>query len=259
MMALTPLLFIGHGSPMNIIQENDYTKGLKELGKTLPKPKAILVISAHWLTRGTYITCNDHPRQIYDFYGFPDELFKVIYQPKGIPELAKKIVKNTGWIKIRCASDWGLDHASWAVLKHIYPDADIPVMELSLDYSQPPQYHYRFAPILSFLRQEEVLIIGSGNIVHNIKLADFDNLDAKPFEWATSFDEKVKELLLSGNHEKLEGYEKQIDFAHQALPTNEHFLPLLYIAGLQQPGEKVNFIYEGFQNGSVSMRSFIIS
>jgi 4,5-DOPA dioxygenase extradiol len=254
-----PLLFIGHGSPMNIIFDNDYTRSLQELGKTLPRPKAILVISAHWLTRGTYVTCNDKPRQIYDFYGFPDELFKVVYQPKGMPELAKKIVEKTGRLKIRCATDWGLDHGSWAVLKHIYPDADIPVMELSLDYTQPPQYHFRFAPILSFLRQEGVLIIGSGNIVHNLRMVDFDDIDAKPMEWAASFDESVKQSLIKGTYEKLEGFERNIDFAHIALPTNEHFLPLLYIIGLQQPGEKVAFIHQGFQNGSISMRSFIIS
>ena len=256
-----PVLFVGHGSPMNIVLKNDYTESLVKAAKELPKPRAILVISAHWLTNGTFVTCVGEPKTIYDFYGFPDELYKLSYPSPGSPEdaeLAIKIVKST---RLRCG-DWGLDHAAWAVLKHMYPKADIPVFEMSLDYSpynnwnpKPVEYHYTLAMELAPLREKGILIVGSGNIVHNLGLLDFD-VDAKPFGWAVKFDEKIKQCLVSGDHKDLVNY---LDFgkeAFYAVPTLDHYLPMIYAVGLRRKGDELKWVHEGFQHGSVSMRCF---
>jgi len=259
-----PVLFVGHGSPLNIILENSYTRSLAALGKALPKPKAIMVVSAHWLTPGTFVTCMDRPRTIYDFYGFPDELYQIRYASPGAPEEARLVTKSSRTIKIGCNSDWGLDHASWAVLRHMYPHADVPVFEMSLHYSfnewhpKPLQYHYDLAKGLASLRTRGVLIVGSGNIVHNLGMIDFENVDAEPYAWARDFDEKVKANLLKGNHKDLIHYESMGKASSVAVPTLDHYLPMIYTIALQEKNEPLTFIHEGFQNGSISMRCFRI-
>ena len=258
-----PVLFVGHGSPMNIILKNDYTNDITKAAKELPTPKAVLVVSAHWLTNGTYVTCVSKPKTIYDFYGFPEELYHLKYPSPGSPEAADLTIKTVKSVKITCG-DWGLDHAAWAILKHMYPKADVPVFEMSLDYSpyndwnpKPLGYHYQLAKELAPLREKGILIIGSGNIVHNLGIIDYD-IDAKPYKWAVEFDQKVKQHLLSGNHERLINY---LDLGKEALfavPTQDHYLPMIYAIGLQKEDDELSFIHEGFQNGSVSMRAFRI-
>ena len=258
-----PVLFMGHGSPMNIVLKNSYTQSLIKAAKELSKPKAILVISAHWLTNGTYVTCTEKPKTIYDFYGFPDELYKLNYPSPGSPENAQLVTKTVKMTKVMCGN-WGLDHAAWAVLKHMYPAADFPVFEMSLDYSpynswkpKPLEFHYKLGSELAPLREKGVLIIGSGNIVHNLGLIDHD-IDAKPFEWAVKFDEIVKQRLVSGNHKELINYPELGKGAPFAIPTQDHYLPMIYALGLQRKGDTLKFIHEGFQHGSVSMRAFQI-
>ena len=260
---IMPVIFVGHGSPMNIILDNDYTNSLKQAAKEIPKPRAILVISAHWLTDGTYVTCVSKPKTIYDFYGFPDELYQISYPSPGSPkdaELTINVVKST---EVKCG-DWGLDHAAWAVLKHMFPNADIPVFEMSLDYSpynnwnpKPIEHHYRLASELAPLRERGVLIIGSGNIVHNLSVIDFD-IDAQPFKWAVQFDEKVKQCLVSRDHKSLINYSTMGKEAVYAVPTQDHYLPMIYAIGLQKKEDRLKFVHEGFQYGSVSMRAFQI-
>ncbi len=258
-----PVLFIGHGSPMNVILKNDFTDSLIKLGKNLPKPRAILVISAHWLTDGTYVTCMEKPETIHDFYGFPEELYEIEYPCPGSVEYAGLLTGSVKKTHIKCNNEWGLDHASWAILKHIYPGADIPVFEMSLDYTfnewhpKPIRYHYDLASELAFLREKGVLIIGSGNIVHNLGIIDFRNIDATPFDWAVEFDEKVKSDIINKNHAELIGYQK-MNGSHQAVPTPDHYLPMIYVLGLQEENDKLKFIYEGFHYGSISMRCFQI-
>ncbi len=258
-----PVLFIGHGSPLNIISRNDFIDSLVRLGKNLPEPEAIMVISAHWLTNGTQVSCTEKPGTIYDFYGFPDELYAIEYPSPGSPYYARLLTESVK-SRIKCNNDRGLDHASWAILKHMYPDADIPVFEMSLDYSfnewhpKPLQYHYDLASELAELRKRGVLIIGSGNIVHNLGLIDFHDIDAKPYEWAVEFDEKVKLDLINKNHEDLINYGRMGRSASLAVPTLDHYLPMIYVIALQEKNEPLKFTYEGFQNGSISMRCFQI-
>ncbi len=259
-----PVLFVGHGSPMNIVANNSYTQDLTKAAKQLPLPKAILVVSAHWLTDGTCVCCTKNPPTIYDFYGFPDELYKISYPAPGSPEEAKLAAKSVKTAEVKCDDAWGFSHASWAVLKHMYPKADVPIFEMSLDYSpyndwnpKPLEHHYRLAGELASLREHGVLIMGSGNIVHNLGLIDFDT-DAKPYSWAVKFDEKVKACLLKGDHKSLMRYLDLSQEARFAVPTLDHYLPMIYALGLQQKGESLEFIHEGFQNGSVSMRAFQI-
>lgn len=259
-----PVLFIGHGSPLNIILDNSYTRSLTTLGKTLPKPKAILVISAHWLTKGTFVLCNDQPKTIHDFYGFPDELYAIRYPSTGAPTEARLVTELVKNVKVECRTDWGLDHASWAVLKHMYSAADIPVFELSLAYTfnewhpKPLQYHYDLAKEMAPLRERGVLIIGSGNIVHNLGLLDFENIDAPIFAWAGAFDEAVKSRLLARDHRALMDYQRMGPEAALAVPSLDHYLPMIYTLALQERNEPLTFTHEGFQYGSISMRCFRI-
>jgi len=259
-----PVLFIGHGSPMNIIEDNTYTRSLSALGKSLPQPEAIMVVSAHWLTNGTSVTCVERPKTIYDFYGFPKELYRITYPSPGAPDLAKKVATITRKHPVTCSSSWGLDHASWAVLKHIYPKADIPVFEMSLDYTfndwspKPVQYHYDLGAEFAGLRDQGILIIGSGNIAHNLGIADFENIDAATFEWAGEFDEAVKKNLLDRDHQGLIDFMSMGKTASLAVPTLDHYLPMIYAISLREKNEPLTFIHEGFQYGSISMRSFRI-
>lgn len=260
-----PVLFIGHGSPMNIILKNDFTLRLTELGKELPKPRTILVISAHWLTEGTYVTCVERPKTIYDFYGFPDELYGITYPSPGSPDDAQSITELVKDSAVKCSFDWGLDHASWAILKHIYPKADIPVIEMSLDYSPSNEWnpqtlrdYYELAKQLAPLRERGVLIIGSGNIVHNLRVADMNHMAAKPYEWAVEFDEKVKRELQDRNHKDLLNCRNMSRATSLSVPTLDHYLPMICAIALQGKDDPLEFIFEGFQNRSVSMRCFKI-
>ncbi|HOS82600.1 MAG TPA: 4,5-DOPA dioxygenase extradiol [Methanolinea sp.] len=256
-----PVLFIGHGSPMNMVLSNGFTKSLAEIGNTLPRPEAIMVISAHWLTRGTYVTCMNKPGIIYDFYGFPKELYQVKYECPGAPNHAKGL---TGLEPaIRCDHTRGLDHASYSVLMHMFPAADIPVFEMSLDYQfddrhpRPVSYHYALAKKLRPLRKGGILIIGSGNMVHNLRLIDFE-IDATPVGWALEADERIKSHLVAGEHQHLIEYRSMGEAVTLGIPTLDHYLPMIYSLALQDEGESIRFFYEGFQNGSISMRGFQI-
>jgi 4,5-DOPA dioxygenase extradiol len=253
-----PVLFIGHGNPMNALYDNAFTKKLHTIKNSITKPKAILVVSAHWLTRGTYVSTNPSPKTIYDFGGFPDELFKVKYEPKGAPELAKEVKDKINYTKVAEDNTMGLDHNAWTILKHIYPAADIPTFQLSIDYSKPASYHYELAKQLDFLRNKGVLIIGSGNIVHNLGMVDFNNPN-NAYDWAIEFDTTVKNLLDKGDDASLINYEKLGKSALLSIPTNDHYLPMLYVLGLKNKGEHVSYLYESMEMGSLSMRSFVIN
>jgi 4,5-DOPA dioxygenase extradiol len=252
-----PVLFIGHGSPMNIVNTNAYTRSLKFIATTIPKPDAIFVVSAHWLTRGTFVCTADKPKQIYDFYGFPEQLYTVKYHPAGAPKVAESILHELPSENILPDTDWGIDHASWAVLVHMYPKADIPVFEMSLDVTKGEQEHYALAKKLSFLRRQNVLVIGSGNIVHNLSRIEYEE-DAKPYPWASEFDLYVKEALLQEDIERLVRYKELSPLGKIAVPTNDHYLPMLYSTALRKEGEQIDFFHESIQNASISMRCFII-
>jgi 4,5-DOPA dioxygenase extradiol len=250
--ALMPVMFVGHGNPMNAIEDNEYSRTWTKMGKELIKPKAILCVSAHWQTRGTSVTAMDKPKTIHDFGGFPDELFNAQYPAPGSPELAKEtadIVKKT---KIELDHEWGLDHGAWSVLKPMFPEADIPTFQLSLDYTKPPQYHFELAQELKELRKKGVLIMGSGNIVHNLGLVQWTE---KAFDWAIEFDEKIKNQILSGDFQPIVDYKKFGKAAELSIPTNEHYLPLLYTLALKDKKEEVQFFNEKTTMGSISMRS----
>lgn len=253
-----PVLFIGHGNPMNALYDNAFTKKLHAIKNSITKPKAILVVSAHWLTRGTFVSTNPSPKTIYDFGGFPDELYKVKYEPKGSPELAKELKEKVDYTKVGEDASMGLDHGAWTILKHIYPDADIPTFQLSIDYSKPASYHYELAKQLNYLRNKGVLIIGSGNIVHNLGMVDFNN-PTSAYDWAIEFDSTVKNLLDKGDDTSLIHYEKLGKSAQLSIPTNDHYLPMIYILGLKNKDENVHYLYESMEMGSLSMRSFSIS
>jgi 4,5-DOPA dioxygenase extradiol len=252
---LMPALFIGHGNPMNAIEETVYAAAWRDAAAAIPRPRAILCISAHWETEGTYVTAMEQPRTIHDFYGFPDALYQVEYPAPGSRELAERVnsLVSTTAVRLDDGYSWGLDHGAWSVLRRMYPAADIPVVQLSLDRSQPPRFHYDLGRELQALRQEGVLILGSGNIVHNLRLLQWNA--AAPYPWAELFDRLAAELILSGGHDRLVAYPALGEAARLAIPTNEHYLPLLYILALQQPGEAVSFFAEGLPLGSISMRS----
>jgi len=252
-----PVLFLGHGSPMNAIEENEFVQGWREIGKTLPKPNAVLCVSAHWETKGTYVTAMDNPKTIHDFGGFPKELYEVQYPAPGSPDLAKEtksIIKKT---EIGLDDKWGIDHGAWSVIKHLYPDADVPVIELSLDYSQSPQYHFELARELSSLRKKGVLIIGSGNMVHNLRMVDWRRLDEVDYgyDWALEASEKMKKFILSGDYKPLIEYQSQGKEFNLAIPTPEHYFPLLYALALKQENEMINLFNDKAIGGSLTMTS----
>lgn len=249
-----PTLFIGHGNPMYAIEENEFTRKWQKLGQTLPKPKAIVVISAHWETTGTFVTATPNPRTIHDFYGFPPALFDVQYPASGNIELAQEISEKTS---AKPDYDWGLDHGTWSVLKHIYPKANIPTIQISLDRTKPALWHYEFAKKLKFLREKEVLVIGSGNIVHNLRLVNFRNKSGD--NWAISANETLKSLILADEHESLANYQNLGEEVRLAVPTPEHFLPLLYVLALKNEGEKIEVFNDAVELGSISMASLLIN
>ena len=259
--AQMPVLFLGHGSPMNAIEENEFVTGFRNVGKTIPRPAAILCVSAHWETKGTFVTAMEKPKTIHDFGGFPQALFDVQYPAPGSPELAretKNIIKKT---EIGLDEKWGLDHGAWSVIKHLYPNADVPVIQLSLDHYQTPQYHYDLAKQLASLRRKGVLIIGSGNMVHNLGMVAWDKLndDEYGYDWAFEANEKMKKFILSNDHQQLINFKNQGKTFDLAIPTPEHFLPLLYALALKEENEKVNIFNDKAVAGSLTMTSAKIS
>jgi 4,5-DOPA dioxygenase extradiol len=251
-----PMLFIGHGHPMNALWDNNFTQTLTKLGKAIDKPSAVLVISAHWETIGTYVSVNPSPRTIYDFGGFARELFEVKYEPKGHPDLARELKSMVSVTDVMEDHDMGLDHGAWTVLKFIWPHADVPVFEMSMDYSKPAAFHYSLGEQLKALRRKGVLILCSGNIVHNLRMIDWRDINAKPYDWNVEFDQFVKDQLENRNFEPLINYDKAGSAAKLSIPTNDHYLPLMYAIGLINKNEDIKHIYEGYQFGSLSMRCF---
>jgi len=250
-----PVLFVGHGSPMNAIEENEFVTEWRNIAKSIPKPNAILCISAHWETKGTYVTAMEKPPTIHDFGGFPQELFEVQYPAQGDPILAKETRDMIRKVQAGLDERWGLDHGCWSVLRRMYPAADVPVVQLSLDYSQPAQYHYDLAKELSGLRKKGVLIMGSGNLVHNLRLVAWDRMNEPGFgyDWAIEANEKMKKFILSGDHQSLIDYRDQGKSFDLAVPTPEHFLPLLYALALKEEGESIELFNDKPVMGSLTM------
>lgn len=254
---LMPLFFIGHGSPMNGIEYNAFSQEWKKKAESMPIPKAIICISAHWLTRGTFITAMDHPKTIHDFGGFPDELYKVEYNAPGDLELAKEtstLIKKT---KVNLDHDWGLDHGTWTVVRHMYPQANIPVLQLSIDYYQPAQYHYELAKELSALRKKGILIIGSGNMVHNLGMLSFEKgfINEYGYDWAIEMNQIFKQKILQQDHKALIQYESLNAASKLAIPSPDHYLPLIYTLGLQNKKDKISFFNDVALAGSITMTS----
>lgn len=252
-----PVLFLGHGSPMNAIEENQFVAGFRNLAKTLPQPNAILCISAHWFTNGTKVTSMQMPRTIHDFGGFPQALFDVQYPAKGSPELALETQKILDPVHVDLDEHWGLDHGAWSVIKHLYPEANVPVIQLSIDYTKSGQYHFELAQKLQSLRHKGVLIIGSGNIVHNLRLVDFRNFDKDNygFDWAIEARETINNYLLDENFQPLIDFEKMNKSIQLAIPTPDHYLPLLYTLGLKEKSEDLTLFNDKLLAGSLSMTS----
>ena len=252
---IMPVLFIGHGSPMNGIDENEFTRAWKQLAAEIPKPKAILCVSAHWLTTGTFVTAMPKPETIHDFGGFPKALFDVEYPALGDPALAKEVAGMVKSAQVGLDDRWGFDHGAWSVVKPMYPNADIPMLQLSIDYYKPAQYHYDLAKELKGLRKKGVLIIGSGNMVHNLGLATFGNFNAPGFDWALEMNEHFKKHILDGNHQPLINYSSFGRAATLAIPSPDHYFPLMYSLGLQDKGEKVSIFNDKAVAGALTMTS----
>jgi 4,5-DOPA dioxygenase extradiol len=249
-----PALFLGHGSPMNAIEDNVFTRSLKSLGTTLPKPKAVLVVSAHWLTRGTFVSTAAQPETIYDFGGFPPELSQVEYPAPGAPEQAKLVANTIVTTHIEEDPSMGLDHGAWSVIRHIWPDATVPIFQMSIDWFKGPQWHYDLAVELRALRKKGIMILTSGNITHNLRNVIWNDQNAPAVDWALEFDEAVKKNILARDHAKLIGYDTLAPSSSMAVPSNDHYLPLLYTLGVMEKDEPLTWTYEGFQYGTISMR-----
>lgn len=256
---LLPVVFIGHGSPMNSIRNNGFTKSLSLLGKSLKEltPSAILVISAHWLTKGTYVNTTPFPETIHDFAGFPEELYQIHYPVPGATEAAHICQQQIQSTIVLEDKTRGLDHGAWSILRHLFPEADIPVFQMSIDYQAPARYHFDLAQEIKSLRSSGFLIIGSGNIVHNLYRVNFSN-DALPYDWAIEFDEMVKSKILNRDFDDLIDYQKTGNSATLSVPTNDHYLPMIYCLGLAEKKEVIKFTWEEIQHASISMRCFQI-
>ena len=252
-----PVLFLGHGSPMNAIEENQFVRGFREISKKIPTPNAILCISAHWFTKGTFVTSGEIQKTIHDFYGFPPELFAVQYPAKGNPELAKETVELLSPNPIIETDSWGLDHGAWSVIRHLYPEANIPVIQMSIDYTKSAQYHFELAEKLSKLRDKGILIIGSGNIIHNLRLIDWRNINTvgAGWDWAIEARAKTNEWIMDGNYQNLINFEKQGTALQNAVPTPDHYLPLIYTLGLKKKTEEISLFNDELIGGSLSMTS----
>jgi len=254
---LMPVLFVGHGSPMNGIEDTEFSRRWTKMATEIPVPKAVLVISAHWFTSGTKITAMDFPKTIHDFGGFPKELFAVQYPAPGNPALAKETVGLIHSANVELDHDWGLDHGTWTIIRHMYPDANIPVLQLSIDYTKGAQYHYDLAKEMYSLRKKGVLIIGSGNMVHNLGMVAWDKLNDKEYayDWAANMNNKFKEFIQNGNHNPLINYSGLGKEALLAIPTPEHYLPLMYTLGLNGPKDSISFFNDKAVGGSLTMTS----
>lgn len=258
---LMPVLFVGHGTPMNAIENNAFSKSWNDLGKSLPHVQAILCISAHWETRGTHLTAVQQPRTIHDFGGFPRALYEQQYNAPGSPLLAETIQKQIKDVSIDLDYEWGFDHGSWSVIKHIYPKADIPMVELSIDHFKSLQWHYEFAKELAFLRRKGVLIIGSGNMIHNLRIMEVPGGDfnlAHGYDWAWELNDIFKQRIANQDHHSLINYDSLLPETRLAIPTKEHYLPMLYALALQEKDETAHIFNDTVVAGSLSMTSFII-
>ncbi|MGY5356107.1 4,5-DOPA-extradiol-dioxygenase [Wenyingzhuangia sp. IMCC45467] len=256
-----PVLFLGHGSPMNAIEENEFVASFRQLGKEIPKPNAILCISAHWETKGTFVTAMQNPPTIHDFGGFPKALFDVQYPAPGSPELAVETQKLVTQTEIGLDEKWGLDHGAWSVIKHMYPDANVPVIQMSIDYSKPAQYHYELATEIQQLRHKGVLIVGSGNMVHNLRRIAWDKMNAGSygFDWAIEANEKMKAFILNDNHKDLINFNKQGSAFNLSIPTPEHYMPLIYSLALKDRQDDISIFNNQYIGGSLSMTSVKIA
>ncbi len=252
---MLPAIFFGHGNPMNAIEHNRYTEAWSAIGKRIGKPKAILSISAHWYVPMSGVTISTSPRTIHDFGGFPEELFQVQYPAPGEPALALRVQQLLAPLPVHQDTHWGFDHGTWSVLCHAYPEADVPIVQLSIDERQPASFHVEVGKRLASLREEGVLILGSGNLVHNLHAYAWGRHPQQPYDWALRFEQQAREMLLQGDHAPLVGYEDLGRDAHLSVPTPDHYLPLLYVIGTRQPAEPVSFPVEGVDGGSISMLS----
>lgn len=253
---IMPVLFVGHGSPMNGIEDNPFSQYWKKLATEIAKPKAILCVSAHWLTKGTIVTATEKPTTIHDFGGFPQELFAVEYPAPGNTELAKETAGMVTKTTVGLDTDWGMDHGTWTILRHMYPEADIPVLQLSIDYYQPAQYHYELAQQLQSLRKKGVLIIGSGNMVHNLSMVAWDKLEESyGFDWALEINDVFKKKIMENDHSALINYNTLHQAWSKAIPTPDHYLPLIYTLGLKNEQDSVSFFNDQAMAGSLTMTS----
>ncbi|MCX2432038.1 MULTISPECIES: 4,5-DOPA dioxygenase extradiol [unclassified Pedobacter] len=253
-----PTLFIGHGSPMNGIEHNEYSESWTNLAKNIPVPKAVLVVSAHWYTHGTFVTAMDFPSTIHDFGGFPQALFDVQYPAPGDPGLALEIPTLVHSTHVALDHDWGLDHGTWTIVRHMYPDANIPVLQLSIDYTKSPAQHYEIAKEIYSLRKKGVLIIGSGNMVHNLRMLNWDMINGGGYDWANEMNDKFKNLIAHGDHKPLINYRSLGTDAMLAIPTPEHYLPLIYTLGLKNDKEDLSFFNDKAVGGSLTMTSVLV-
>jgi 4,5-DOPA dioxygenase extradiol len=250
---LMPAIFFGHGNPMNALSKNAYTDGWASIGNSLPRPAAVLSVSAHWYLPACAVTANLAPPTIHDFGGFPRELYQVEYRAPGSPELARRVQDLLAPVSVGLDDSWGLDHGTWAVLRHVFPEADIPIVQLSIDERQPAEFHYELGKQLAVLRAEGVLIIGSGNLVHNLHAYAWGTQGVEPFDWADRFEKRARELLIKGDDAPLIAYGRLGRDAQLSIPTPDHYLPLLYVIAARRKGEQVRFPVEGIDGGSVSM------
>lgn len=255
-----PVLFLGHGSPMNAIEENEFVQGFRKIAKEIPKPNAIICVSAHWETNGTMVTTMENPRTIHDFGGFPKELYEVQYAAKGDPSLANDVKVTVTTASVGLDDKWGLDHGCWSVVKHLYPKADIPVIQLSLNYNKTPQQHYDLAKELSVFRRKGVLVVGSGNMVHNLGMVAWDKLSLPEYgyDWAIDANERMKKYMENDDHNSLINFRSQGTAFTNAIPTPDHYLPLLYTLALKEQNEQVHFFNDRVIGGSLSMVSVLI-
>jgi 4,5-DOPA dioxygenase extradiol len=250
-----PAIFFGHGNPMNALYRNPWTEAWSEIGRSIPKPKAIVCVSAHWYIPAVGVTAMEQPRTIHDFGGFPDELFAVQYPAPGSPEVASRVAELVAGDVVEDTVRWGLDHGTWSVLVHVFPDADVPVVQLSIDETRPAEWHYGFAKALRPLRDEGVLIMGSGNLVHNLHAYGWGKKDVEPYDWAVRFEEQARSLIMSDDHSPLVNYELLGKDAQLSAPTPDHYLPLIYVLAQQDESDTVSFPVAGFDGGSISMLS----
>ena len=248
-----PAIFFGHGNPLNALADNDWTRGWRKIGESIPKPEAILSVSAHWYIPGVAVTAMARPRTIHDFGGFPRELFEFQYPAPGSPELAMRVADMLDSEAALDSGRWGLDHGTWSVLCHVFPNADVPVVQLSINEAEPAEFHYKLAKYLAPLRDEGVLVMGSGNLIHNLHSYGWGKKNLEPYDWAIRFEAAARKLMVAGEHEPLVNYESLGKDALLSAPTPDHYLPLLYILGLQMDDDQVTFPVEGFDGGSISM------